>query len=123
MQGAMNMGAQHFESVEQSTPIERVIMGFAGALCLLPLWDFFGRQRIDPFQIFLLPFWFIAIAATGMALVFLGGAIVGGTRTVTIDAAARQVIIRDSAWLRQRVTVHAFSRTIGRMVPGNSTLL
>ena len=102
MQGSMVLEPDRFESVSVTTLAERIFVGIAGAICLLPAWDFFGRHRLNPFQLGFLPFWLIVLAAGGMAVFLLAGAIVGGTRTVTIDATARTLELRHRYWRRAR---------------------
>jgi hypothetical protein len=102
MQGSMVLEPRRFESVSVTTPAERIFVGFAGLICLLPAWDFFGRHRLNPFQLGFVPFWLIVLAAGSMAVVLLAGAILGGTRTVIIDAAARTLELRHHYWRRAR---------------------
>jgi hypothetical protein len=102
MQGSMVLEPHHFESVSVTTLAERIFVGLAGLLCLLPAWDFFGRHRVNPFQLGYLPFWLIVIAADGMAVFLLAGAILGGTRTVTIEASTRTLELHHRFWRRAR---------------------
>jgi hypothetical protein len=100
MQGSMVLEAGRFESVSVATPVERVFVGFAGLICLLPAWDLFIRHGVNPFQLAYLPFWAIVLPAGSMAAFLLSGAIVGGTRTVTIDGEARTLQVRYAFWQR-----------------------
>jgi hypothetical protein len=102
MQGSMVLEPHRFESVSVTTLAERIFVGLAGLLCLLPAWDFFGRHRVNPFQLGYLPFWLIVIAAGGMAVFLLAGAILGGTRTVTIEASTRTLELHHRFWRRAR---------------------
>ena len=102
MQGSMMLEPDRFESVSVTTPAERIFVGIAGLICLLPAWDFFGRHRLNPFQLGFAPFWLIVLAAGGMAVFLLAGAILGGARTVSIDATARTLELRHRYWRRAR---------------------
>jgi hypothetical protein len=102
MQGSMVLEPRRFESVSVTTLAERIFVGIAGLICLLPAWDFFGRHRVNPFQLGFAPFWLIVLAAGSMAVFLLAGAILGGTRTVTIDATARTLVLRHRYWRRAR---------------------
>ena len=102
MQGSIVLEPHRFESVSVTTLAERIFVGLAGLLCLLPAWDFFGRHRVNPFQLGYLPFWLIVIAAGGMAVFLLAGAILGGTRTVTIEASTRTLELHHRFWRRAR---------------------
>jgi hypothetical protein len=102
MQGSMVLEPHRFESVSVTTLAERIFVGLAGLLCLLPAWDFFGRHRVNPFQLGYLPFWLIVIAAGGMAVFLLAGAILGGTRTVTIEGSTRTLELHHRFWRRAR---------------------
>jgi hypothetical protein len=102
MQGSMVLEPHRFESVSVTTPAERIFVGIAGLICLLPAWDFFGRHRLNPFQLGFLPFWVIVLAAGSMAVVLLAGAILGGTRTVILDGSARTLELRHRYWRRAR---------------------
>src|SRR5262245_30863129 len=102
MQGSMVLESHRFESVSVTTLAERIFVGIAGLFCLLPTWDFFIRHRVNPFQLGFLPFWLIALAAGSMAVVLLAGAIIGGTRTVTLDTTARTLELRHRYWRRAR---------------------
>ena len=73
MQGSMVLEPRRFESVSVTTLAERIFVGIAGLICLLPAWDFFGRHRLNPFQLGFLPFWMIVLAAGGMAAFLLAG--------------------------------------------------
>jgi len=102
MQGSMVLDSHRFESVSVTTLPERIFVGFAGVICLLPAWDFFGRHRVNPFQLGFLPFWLIVLIAGSMAAFLLAGAILGGTRTVTLDATSRTLELRHRYWRRAR---------------------
>jgi len=102
MQGSMVLEPRRFESVSVTTLAERIFVGIAGLICLLPAWDFFGRHRLNPFQLGFLPFWMIVLAAGGMAAFLLAGALLGGTRTVVLDATAQTLELRHRYWRRAR---------------------
>jgi hypothetical protein len=111
MQGSMVLEPRRFESVSVTTLAERIFVGIAGLICLLPAWDFFGRHRVNPFQLGFAPFWLIVLAAGSMAVFLLAGAFLGGTRTVTIDATARTLVLRHRYWRRARNRRLALRRT------------
>ena len=102
MQGSMVLEPRRFESVSVTTPAERIFVGIAGLICLLPAWDFFGRHRLNPFQLGFLPFWVIVLLAGGMAVFLLAGALLGGTRTTVLDGTARTLELRHRYWRRAR---------------------
>ncbi|MGL4285567.1 MAG: hypothetical protein ACRCVA_04440 [Phreatobacter sp.] len=102
MQGGMLLEPRRFESVSVTTLAERIMIGLGGLICLMPAWELFFRYRLDPFQLGYVPFWIITLLAGSMAVCLLGGAILGGTQTITLDGTARTLELRHRYWRRSR---------------------
>lgn len=70
----------------------RLILGAAAAATFLAPWDLLIRPRVDPFQLGMLPFWFISAGALSIGVPMLIAAILGMERTVRFAIGRRQLI-------------------------------
>lgn len=99
----MTVSDTAFESRSAMPLPERILLGGAGLFCFFPIWDFFIRPGGNPFQLGLLPFWIIALAAMGVGLPLLVSAFIGGEGVVRVDAETRLLTwsVRSPFSLRQ----------------------
>lgn len=100
MQGPMEIQSNRFETEDVMSLFERVMTGIGGLFCLAPAWEFFGKQIVNPFQLVLLPFWFIGLAAGSIAVPLVTAAILGGRQTISIDGEHRILTVRRLFWQR-----------------------
>lgn len=73
-------------NAEVMSPAARIMLGLAG---LAPLWGFYDliiRHWPSPFGLIL-----VGVVALGVAVICFGSAIIGPSRTVTIDSDARTI--------------------------------
>lgn len=75
------------------TALSRVILGLAGVLALSAPHELLIRPGVPLFQLAMVPFWIIGIAAglIGATLLFAG--VLGLTRTITFDAGTRTLLV------------------------------
>lgn len=72
--------------------VVRIVVGAGGCFTFLAPWDLLFRPGLHPFQLGMLPFWFISLGALAVGMPMLAAAIVGATRTVTFDFRRRRLI-------------------------------
>lgn len=75
------------------TTATRVVLGVAACIPLFGFYELLVRPGMAWLQWGMAPFLVMGFAALGFGLFFLGAAIFGGSRTVTIDRGARLVVV------------------------------
>ena len=92
------------------TMTTRVVLGFAACIPLLGFYELLVRPGMDWLQWGMAPFLVMGFAALGFGLFFLGAAIFGGSRTVTIDRGTRMVVVEfDGTFGAHYRFVHPFT--------------
>ncbi len=92
------------------TTATRVVLAFAAAIPLLGFYELLIASGMSWWQWGMAPFLVMGFAALGFGLFFLGAAIFGGSRTVTIDRGARMVVVEFEGTFGARYRfVHPFT--------------
>jgi hypothetical protein len=73
--------------------LTRVILGLAGALALSAPHELLIRPGVPLFQLAMIPFWIIGIAAGLIGATLLLAGVLGLTRTITFDAGTRMLLV------------------------------
>jgi hypothetical protein len=74
-------------------PVTRVILGLGGALALSAPHELLIRPGVPLFQLGMIPFWILGVIAGLIGATLLLAAVLGLTRTITFDAAARALFV------------------------------
>jgi hypothetical protein len=75
------------------TALTRVILGLAGAFALSAPHELLIRPGVPLFQLAMIPFWIIGIAAGLIGATLLLAGVLGLTRSITFDAGTRTLLV------------------------------